>query len=108
MDMTSYSATLEENGLEVMSLSSSCESYRGCMLYTSVLLWVLYYCNNGLYAYSYGVVLEPMQLIQREICILTAYPSIGWRSLEDRYWHEQIPAPKNVTIIRWLDQHNIN
>ena len=60
------------------------------------------------YAYSYAVVLEPMQLIQREICILTAYLSIGWRSLKNRYWHEQIPAPKNVTIILWLDQHNIN
>ena len=105
VDMTSYGATLEENGLEVMSLSPSCERYRGCTLYISPASPKEYITAIWFMPTRMGWYWSPTD---PEGDLYPNWMPVNRLEVIGGYWHGQIPAPKNVTIIRWLDQHNIN
>ena len=104
VDLTSYGMTLEENGLEVMSLNPSSERYKGCMMYISpanlreyiTAIWFMPTCMGWYWSPT-----DPEGVLCPNWMPVNRLEVIGG------FWHGQIPAPKNVTIIRWLDQHNI-
>ncbi|XP_019854664.1 PREDICTED: uncharacterized protein LOC109583670 isoform X2 [Amphimedon queenslandica] len=104
VDLTSYGTQLEEIGLEVMSLNPSSERYKGCLMYISpanlreyiTAIWFMPTCMGWYWSPT-----DP----EGELC--PNWMPVNRLEVIGGFWHGQIPAPKNVTIIRWLDQHNI-
>lgn len=102
IDTSPYEGKLEENGLEVLPCADS-QRYKDCTMYISPAspmitpIWFM-----PMYLGWYWTPTDPNG---------PEWPN--WMSV-DRLevigggWHGDIPAPKNITIIRWLNQHNID
>lgn len=104
VDLALYGTTLEENGLEVMSLNPSSERYKGCLVYISPANLREYITAIWFMPTRMGWYWSPTDP-EGELC--PNWMPVNRLEVIGGFWHGQIPAPKNVTIIRWLDQHNI-
>ena len=100
IDLTPYGSHLHENGLEPLSISGN--KYEQCMFYVSPAspyITPIWFAPT--YLGWYWSPTDPNGETQSNWMSVSRLEVIGGE------WHGQIPAPRNVTIIRWLDQHNI-
>ena len=100
IDLAPYGSNLRENGLEPLSISGNkYERCTFCISPASPYITPIWFAPT--YLGWYWSPTDPTGETQSNWMSVSRLEVIGGE------WHGQIPAPRNVTIIRWLDQHNI-